>query len=78
MENRIKEMRESINLSQRALAEGIVHIAGVGESAIGNYENQTRKPDLSICRAITAFFVSRGLNVTLDDVFPPEEFKNTA
>lgn len=40
MENRIKELRESSNISQRELANSI----GVSQQAIANYENGERSP----------------------------------
>ncbi len=74
MENRIKEYRQQLRASQAEVAA----VLGCRDSAVGNYENGLRNPDLDTCRAITKFFVVKGLSVTLDDVFPPEKFKKSA
>ena len=76
MFNKIKSYRSELRLSQAALAEAIretVATVDIGGSTIGNWEKGLRDPDLVSCRAVVHCFLRLGLEVTLDDVFPPNE-----
>lgn len=44
----------------------------ISQGAISHYELGRRDVDLSTCRKITKFFVVKGINVSIDDVFPPK------
>jgi putative transcriptional regulator len=63
----IKTIRESLRITQAALADSV----GVTQGAIAHYENDRRKPGLEECRRIVAALNKHGAKVTLDDVFPP-------
>nr|WP_321316265.1 helix-turn-helix transcriptional regulator [uncultured Ligilactobacillus sp.] len=52
MKNRIKELRKSLNISQRELAKSI----GISQQAIANYENGRRTPKVEIWEKIANFF----------------------
>lgn len=64
----LRKYRESINVSQTALAEGI----GFSQGAIGHWESGRRHPDLKTCRLLVKALNRLGAKVSLDDVFPPE------
>ncbi|MDV5356506.1 helix-turn-helix transcriptional regulator [Enterobacter asburiae] len=63
----LREIRESMNVSQTALAE----MVGCTQGAIGHYESGRRNPDLRTCRSLVDALNKLGANVRLDDVFPP-------
>ncbi|PHM68147.1 helix-turn-helix transcriptional regulator [Xenorhabdus kozodoii] len=67
--NKIKKIRTGLGITRKGLAE----IVGCTPGAIGHYENGRRKPDLAVCRTIVSAFRGRGVELTLDDVFPPPE-----
>ncbi|WP_341474890.1 helix-turn-helix domain-containing protein [Enterobacter hormaechei] len=48
---------------------------GWRQSRISNYENGTRKPNLSDCRRIVEKFNELGSQCTLDSIFPPNSHK---
>lgn len=66
--NKIREIRKRLNISQESLAKGL----NISQGAISHYELGRRDVDLSTCRKITKFFVVKGINVSIDDVFPPK------
>ncbi|WNP33614.1 helix-turn-helix transcriptional regulator [Enterobacter kobei] len=63
----LREIRESMNVSQTALAE----MVGCTQGAIGHYESGRRHPDLKTCRTLVDALNKLGAKVRLDDVFPP-------
>jgi len=65
----MKEFREQAEMTQETLAQEL----RLSQGAIAHYENGKRTPDLDVCRNIVAVFVDVGIDVTLDDVFPPKE-----
>lgn len=65
--NNIAIERQSLGLTQEQLAM----MFGWRQSRISNYENGTRKPNLSDCRRIVEKFNELGSECTLDSVFPP-------
>ncbi|OCG24751.1 transcriptional regulator [Gilliamella sp. wkB108] len=66
--NKIKEFREQLGITQEELARAI----NTSQGAISHYELGYRDVNLKTCRDITQFFISLGLNISLDDVFPPD------
>lgn len=66
--DKIKEFREQLGITQEELAKAI----NTSQGAISYYENSRRNIDLKTCRIITGFFIILGLNISLDDVFPPD------
>ncbi|EPC6178287.1 MULTISPECIES: helix-turn-helix transcriptional regulator [Serratia] len=65
----LREIRESLSVSQSALAD----LVGCTQGAIGHYESGRRNPDLKMCRALVKALNRLGAKkVRLDDVFPPE------
>lgn len=64
----LRKIRESVNVSQAALAEKV----GCTQGAIGHYESGRRHPDLKMCRQLVNALNCLGAKVLLDDVFPPE------
>lgn len=63
----IRTLRSKANMTQRELAEA----CGLGQSAIANYESGARSPSFEVVRKIVAAIRSRGVSVSIDDVFPP-------
>lgn len=77
-QNKIREIRKSLNISQEELANSI----GVNRATISKYESGAITPTLEIIFAIAATF-----GVSVDDLFPelkglrvdtPEELKKSA
>ena len=66
--NKIKEFRERLGITQDELAKAI----NTSQGTIAHYEVGRRNVDLKTCRNITQFFVSFGLDISLNDVFPPD------
>lgn len=67
MGQRIKELRQSLGMTQLALSEAI----GVSKSAIGMYETDKREPDNKTLDCIADFF-----NVDLDYLYGKSDIKN--
>jgi putative transcriptional regulator len=67
--NCIKAFRNQANMTQEDLASAL----SLTQGAITHYENGRRTPDLDLCRKIVSVFIEKGLNATLDAVFPPKE-----
>ena len=53
--NKIRELREKLNISQEGLAKRL----NLSQGAISHYELGRRDVDLSTCRKITNFFVAQ-------------------
>lgn len=64
----LRKIRETLKLSQTALAE----LVGCTQGAIGHWESGRRNPDLKTCRQLVDALNGCGAEVQLDDVFPPE------
>ena len=64
MDNRIRELRKALGLSQDALAKR----CGVSRQTINAIENNKYDPTLSL-----AFRLARELGVTVDGLFTPGE-----
>lgn len=62
----IRTLRAKADMTQRELAEA----CGLGQSAIGNYEAGIRMPSLEVAQKIIAVIRSRGVDVSIEDVFP--------
>ena len=69
--NNIASERQALGLTQEQLAL----MFGWRQSRISNYENVTRKPNLSDCRRIVEKFNELGSQCTLDSIFPPNSHK---
>ena len=67
--NKIRELREKLNISQEGLAKRL----NLSQGAISHYELGRRDVDLNTCRKITSFFVAQGITATIDDIFPPKQ-----
>lgn len=70
----MKEFREQVGITQEVLAKEI----GVSQGAIAHYENGRRTPELDVCRDIVETLNQQGIDVTLDDVFPPKQKQKQA
>lgn len=53
-------------MTQRELAEA----CDLGQSAIANYESGTRTPSFEVAKKIIAAIRARGVDISIDDVFP--------
>lgn len=63
MENRIRERRKELGLSQKELAQK----CGVSRQTVNAIENNKYDPTLSL-----AFHLARELQLTVDELFLPE------
>ncbi|OOH91877.1 transcriptional regulator [Pasteurellaceae bacterium 15-036681] len=66
--NKISEVRKRVSVTQAQLAE----VLDFGQGRIANYELGTRTPSLATARKIVEALNRFGAEVTIDDVFPPE------
>ncbi|HHR6128557.1 TPA: helix-turn-helix transcriptional regulator [Providencia alcalifaciens] len=66
--NYISRYRKKLGLTQTDLAKEL----GCTKGNISHYENGRRKADLEVCRQLVSFFNNKGINVTIDDIFPPK------
>lgn len=64
--NRISEFRKAANLTQVELA----HQLNMTQGALGHYEAGRRNLSLKIARKIVSILNLRGVDCSLDDVFP--------
>lgn len=62
----IRTLRQKAGMTQRELAEA----CGLGQSAIGNYEAGVRKPSFGVVAKVVRVIRSRGVRVSIDDIFP--------
>lgn len=62
----IRTLRQKAGMTQRELAEA----CGLGQSAIGNYEAGFRKPSFGVVAKVVTVIRSRGVRVSIDDIFP--------
>ncbi|WP_427838888.1 helix-turn-helix transcriptional regulator [Actinobacillus pleuropneumoniae] len=69
--NKILIFRKEIGLTQMELANEI----GITQGALGHYEQGRRKPSLAMSRKLVEALNKFGANVSIDDVFPPENKK---
>lgn len=67
--NNLKLYRVKAGVTQTDLADAI----GLTQGAVSHYEAGRRLPTLDDCRLIVGAFNKMGINVTLDDVFPPKQ-----
>lgn len=67
--DRIKQLREERNLSQRALAR----LSEISQPTISAIENSTKSPS-----TITIMAIANALNVSLSDIVDAEEYKGAA
>lgn len=62
----LKHLRSELCLSQRALA----NILGITRTAISNYECGSRYPDLKIAYKILDLAATKGITLSLEDIYP--------
>jgi len=66
--NNIRIFRERVGLTQSDLAK----MVGCTRGAICHYETGRRGMDIDLCRTFIAAFRKHGIEVSLDDLFPPK------
>ncbi|MDH2923961.1 putative transcriptional regulator [Nicoletella semolina] len=66
--NKIIIFRKKIGLTQTELASAI----NITQGALGHYEQQRRNSSLAMARKLVEALNKFGANVSIDDVFPPE------
>lgn len=67
MKNNIKEIRKKLRMSQEELAEAL----GLeSASSISHYENNIRRPRLSVCYQLLDLARGKGLKIKLEDILP--------
>lgn len=66
--NNIRTFRERVGLTQSDLAK----MVGCTRGAICHYETGRRGMDIDLCRTFIAAFRKHGIEVSLDDLFPPK------
>lgn len=66
--NNIRTFRERVGLTQSDLAK----MVGCTRGAICHYETGRRGMDIDLCRTFIAAFKKHGIEVSLDDLFPPK------
>lgn len=64
----VKYIRKQLDFSQNALAK----IIGVSQSSVSNYERLKQEISPSVARRLVDFARSRGLKVSLDDIYAKE------
>ncbi|WP_268913607.1 helix-turn-helix transcriptional regulator [Lentilactobacillus sp. SPB1-3] len=65
MDNRIREYRKQLGMSQNELADKV----GLARQTIGLLENKSYNPSLKVCLRL-----ANALDTTLDSLFNPEFF----
>lgn len=66
--NQIRTFRENAGLTQGDLAK----IVGCTRGAVCHYETGRRGVDIDLCRKFIKAFNKFGIDVTIDDLFPPK------
>ncbi|RZD14312.1 MAG: XRE family transcriptional regulator [Candidatus Acidulodesulfobacterium ferriphilum] len=61
----LKELRQSIGFSQTSLAKEL----GISKTAISYIETGRRRPPLGIALRLIIFFGSKGIKLTIDDIY---------
>lgn len=69
--NNIRAFRERIGITQSDLAKAV----GCTRGAICHYETERRGMDIHLCRIFIAAFKEHGVELSLDDLFPPRDSK---
>lgn len=64
--NNMKRIRREVKMTQNQLAQ----MVGSTQGAISHYETGRRVPSLDLSRHIVKALTSRGLEASVDDVFP--------
>lgn len=72
--NKIKHYREKIGFTQAQLAEA----CGLTKAAICNYEQSIRQPRIAHLMKIIKCFNINGVHCGLNDIYPPEEYKQAS
>lgn len=68
MKDFIFMLREKLNMSQAVLAK----IIGVAQGTIASWETGHKSPSAIHIKRIIKFARKRGINPTLDDIYPPD------
>ncbi|MBU5379521.1 MAG: helix-turn-helix transcriptional regulator [Pantoea sp.] len=66
--NNIRNFREQVGLTQLDLAK----VVGCTRGAICHYETGRRGMDIELCRKFILAFKKHGVEITIDDLFPPK------
>jgi len=66
--NNIRLVRERIGITQSELAK----VVGCTRGAICHYETGRRGMDIELCRTFISAFKKHGVEVTIDELFPPK------
>lgn len=64
--NNLRELRRSLHLAQRGLANEI----GQTISSIGHYESGRRTPDIKTCHQLVEALSKNGKKLSIEDIFP--------
>ncbi|WP_408636922.1 helix-turn-helix transcriptional regulator [Paraburkholderia sp. RL17-368-BIF-A] len=67
--NSVSTIRKRLELSQHDLSV----LLGVGQSAVSQYENDGCDPSVKVARKIVELAASRGIVITIAEVFAPSE-----
>lgn len=67
--NVFKEFRKRHSLSQAELGD----LLNIGQSAISNYENSEREPEVHIAKQFVCIAKAKGDAYTLDDVYRADQ-----
>jgi DNA-binding XRE family transcriptional regulator len=68
--NSVSVIRKRLDLSQQDFSAAL----GVGQSAVSQYENDGCDPSVKIARKIVDLAETRGISITIAEVFsPPSE-----
>lgn len=62
----LKNIRKSMNLTQKQLAE----LIGQSAASVGHYESGRRSPDIETCHQILVALSNSGKKVSFEDIFP--------
>lgn len=65
IKNGVKKIRTKLGMTQGSFAQAV----DIGQSTVANYEKQIRHPEVPTAFAIKDFAKSKGIKVTLEDIY---------